>query len=386
MKLLIVSHSCVTSINQQFFAEVERHTDWELTIVTPSNWKNEYGNTLNPDRWSGYQGRLLSIPVWKSGNIPLHAYRSLFIPLLQEFQPDFIYVHHEPYALATAQIYLANRLSIKKPISFFTWQNIYKRYPLPFRQMEKAVLQASSVVFPGSCSAEQVLRQKGYEGISVVLPAGIDTDLYFPRAEAEALKNKLRLYPNEILIGYLGRIVEEKGLKTLLYALEQIKDLPWRLIMVGSGSYEQEFDAIAHNLQLQERINRLGYVPHIEAPIYLSAFDVLAIPSETRPNWKEQFGRVIIESIACGTPVVGSDSGEIPYLLQATGGGVTFPEGQPEALAQQLRQLIVNAALRSQLVEQGRQVVLQNYTNSSLAQRFAQTIETAIQGKHKIRH
>jgi glycosyltransferase involved in cell wall biosynthesis len=106
---------------------------------------------------------------------------------------------------------------------------------------------------------------------------------------------------------------------------------------------------------------------------------LLVLPSETRPNWKEQFGRVIIEAIACGTPVIGSDSGEIPYVLQATGGGFTFPEGQPEALAEKLQQLILNPLLRSQLVERGRAVVLQNYTNSSLAQRFAQTIEKAVQ-------
>ena len=379
MKLLIVSHACVTPVNQQFYAELERQTAWDLTIITPSNWKNEYGNTLSLKRWSGYQGRLLSIPVWKSGDIPLHIYRSVFMPLLQELKPDFIYVHHEPYALATAQVYLANRLSIKKPIGFFTWQNIFKRYPFPFRQMEHMVLQESSFAFPGSCSAEEVLRQKGYEGSSTILPSGIDSEVYFPRPEAQELKSKLRIAQNEVLIGYMGRIVEEKGLKTLLSALMQIQDLPWRLLVVGAGPYETQFDAIAQNLQLTQRVKRLGYVPHIEAPLYLSAFDLLVLPSETRPNWKEQFGRVIIEAIACGTPVVGSDSGEIPYLLQATSGGFAFPEGQPEALAEQLQQLILNPLLRMQLVEQGRQVVLRNYTNASLAQRFAQTIEKVIQ-------
>jgi glycosyltransferase involved in cell wall biosynthesis len=382
MKLLIVSHPCVTSINQQFYAEVERQTGWELTIVTPSNWKNEYGNKLNTERWPKYQGRLMSIPVWKSGNIPLHIYRSVFIPLLQEIKPNFIYVNHEPYAIATAQVYLANRLSIKKPIGFFTWQNIFKRYPFPFEQMEHLVLQESSFAFPGSRSAEDVLRQKGYEGNTIIFPSGIDVNIYFPRPEAEELKSKLCTTHNEVLIGYVGRIVEEKGLKTLLYALKQIQDLPWRLIVIGSGPYESEFDAIAQNLQLQERIKRLGYVPHTEAPLYLSAFDILILPSETRPNWKEQFGRVIIEAIACGTPVLGSNSGEIPHLIQATGGGLTFPEGQPKALAEQLQQLILNPLLRLQLVEQGQQVVRQNYTNTSLAQRFAQTIEEVVTSHH----
>ena len=76
MKLLIVSHTCVNPAGQQFYAEVERQTGWQLTIVTPELWKDEYGNKLNTERWPGYRGGLLSFPVWKSGSIPLHTYRS----------------------------------------------------------------------------------------------------------------------------------------------------------------------------------------------------------------------------------------------------------------------------------------------------------------------
>lgn len=375
MKLLIVSHSCVTPINQQFYAEVERQTNWELALVSPSNWLNEYRQTLNLKRWDEYKGQLLGIPVWKSGNIPLHLYRSFFLKLLRQLDPDFIYVHHEPYALATGQIYLANYCSLRKPISFFTWQNIFKRYPMPFKQMEHWILQSSCVAFPGSRSAEAVLRQKGFAGNSVVLPGGVDLTLYFPRPESEQLRHELISHPDEVLVGYVGRIVEEKGLKTLLYALQQIQSLPWKLVVVGSGPFEAEFDAIAEKLQLKQRIQRLGYVSHTETPCYLSAFDLLILPSETRSNWKEQFGRVIIEAIACGTPVIGSDSGEIPYLIEATGGGITFPEGQTDVLVEQLKHLILNPDLRRELVQQGNTTIHRNYTNSSLAQRFAQTVE-----------
>jgi glycosyltransferase involved in cell wall biosynthesis len=223
-----------------------------------------------------------------------------------------------------------------------------------------------------------VLHQKGCTANITILPLGLDTDVYYPHPQSQEIAHSLRSNKQEVLIGYLGRMVEQKGLKTLLQALGQIQGLPWRLVVAGSGPYETQFDEIAHNLQLTHRINRLGYIPYTEAPLYLSAFDLLVLPSETRANWKEQFGRVIIEAMACGTPVVGSDSGEIPHLLQAINGGLTFPEGQPKALAEQLQQLILNPSLRSSLVEQGRQVVLKSYTNASLAQRFAQTIEKAM--------
>ncbi|MGL5942905.1 MAG: glycosyltransferase [Waterburya sp.] len=378
MKLLIISHSCVTPINQQFYTELERQTNWQITIVTPSNWKTEYGRIVNSEPWSDYQGKLLGIPVWLSGNIPLHIYRSTFIRLLKELEPDFIYVHQEPYAIQTAQIYLANSLSINKPIAFFTWQNIFKRYPFIFRQIEKLTFQKTNIAFTGSRSAEEVLRKKNYQGNCTMLPSGIDTDIYTYSHQAEELKNNLREKENEVIIGYLGRIVVEKGLNTLLHALHQIQELPWRLVMVGNGEYETKFRQIANELKLDHKISYLGYIPHTEAPLYLSAFDLLVLPSETQPNWKEQFGRVIIESMACNTPVIGSNSGEIPYLIESTCGGLTFPEAQPKAFAEQLSRLITNQNLRSSLGKQGRQAVVQNYTNSSLAQSFADTIEKVI--------
>lgn len=377
MKLLIVNHSCTVSVAQQFYAEIERQTGWEITIVVPENWKDEYGIQREVQRWKDFRGQLISIPVWKSGSIPLHSYRSLFLKLLREHNPDFIYLHQEPYALVTLQVYLANYFTIRKPISFFTWQNIFKRYPIPFRQMERWVLQNTDVMFPGSYSAEAVMREKGYSGRSVLMPSGIDPAIYYPRSNT--LKSELGTKENEVLIGYVGRVVEQKGLKTLLFALNEIRSLPWRLAIVGTGEFDAEFDEIAQQLDLSDRIQKLGFVPFTETPNYLSAFDLLVLPSETRANWKEQFGRVIIEAMACGTPVIGSDSGEIPHLINSTKGGLVFPEGDAIALSQRLSKLIQNSELRSNYAETGKQSVLSNYTNSLLAQRFAETVKNTVE-------
>jgi glycosyltransferase involved in cell wall biosynthesis len=385
MKLLIVSHSCVEApINQQFYAEVERQTGWDMTILTPDRWQDEYGNQSIPQRWPQYQGQLVSLPIWNSGSVPLHGYLSTCTQLFKELQPDFIYVHQEPYAITTSQLYFANRLTCRSPIGFFTWQNIYKQYPFPFNWLEQRVLQTSRIAFCGSRSAEVVLRQKGFQAETLYLPAGIDPTLHVYRPEAEELRNKLQAKPTEFLLGYVGRLVEQKGLKTLLHALKQIESLPWRLIVIGSGPDADEFDAIAQTLQLSPRINRLGFVESKTVPLYLSALHGLVLPSETRLNWKEQFGRVIIEAMACGTPVIGSDSGEIPHLLQATGGGLVFPEGQPQALAEQLQRLMLQPALRSQLAQQGQQSVFNHYTSPMIAQQFAQAIETVVQSSNSV--
>ena len=107
------------------------------------------------------------------------------------------------------------------------------------------------------------------------------------------------------------------------------------------GSQVQVLDGLAHDQMAA------GY----------ARLDVLALPSHTTPTWTEQFGRVIVEALWCGVPVVGSDSGEIPWLIGLTGGGLTFREGDHAMLAEQLTKLREAPALHRQLAETGRATV-----------------------------
>lgn len=377
MKLLVVSHACASPINQDLYAQLERLLGWNLTLVVPSNWVNEYGQRAGGGRSASFTGRLIPIPVWRPGNIILHAYKTSFSALLDEVAPDAIYVHHEPYAVATAQVSFANRRR-HVPIGFYSAQNIFKRYPPPFRWSEAMVLRQSRFFFPVSVEVERIFRQKGYTGESAVLPLGIDPATYCRHEDVDAIRRTAATAEGQVLLGYLGRIVQEKGLLTLLGALELIKDLPWRLIVIGSGPLENQFDARAAALGLSGKINRVGFVPHEAAPQYLSAMDALVVPSETQPNWKEQFGRVVIEAMACGTPVLGSNSGEIPNLIADTGGGLVFKEKDPRDLADKLATLIRDPALRTKLAAKGRQAATDHYSLPAIAQKFATTVERAV--------
>jgi L-malate glycosyltransferase len=104
----------------------------------------------------------------------------------------------------------------------------------------------------------------------------------------------------------------------------------------------------------------------------------MVLPSETRSNWTEQFGRVLVEAMACGTPVLGSDSGEIPKIIRATGGGLVFPEGAVSSLAEAMLQLAASVELRSDLARVGREAVLTSYSQVHLTRRFASVIEDAL--------
>ena len=374
MKLLVVSHSFSTPLNQSFYADVEQVTGWSISLIVPARWKTEY-SVRSAERWPALRGTIHPIPVFQSGNIPLHLYRSSFVALLRSLRPDAIYVQHEPYGAATAQVYLANRICDRVLIGFYAAQNILKNYPPPFRWTESFVLKESSFCFPVTDDALGILRTKGYRGDAEVLPLAIDTDLYRPMPEAAAaLREKLGISPSEPIIGYLGRLVPEKGLVTLVKALDRIRGLPWSCVLVGNGPMEAELRQVITAAHLESRFRFVGYVPHTEAPQWLSLFDILALPSESQPNWKEQFGRVIVEANACGTPVVGTLCGEIPHVLERTGGGLVVSEGSPEELATAFRRLIESPALRYELAVQGQSSSHREYSQVRLARRFSDTI------------
>jgi glycosyltransferase involved in cell wall biosynthesis len=378
MKLLIVSHACATPVNQQLFAEVQRQSTWNLTLVGPSRWIDDYQNERFLQRLPGFSARLIPIPVWMNGNVPLHVYSSTFRSVLHAVRPDVIYVHHEPYAAATAQVYLANRMWHGCPIGFFTWQNLLKRYPPPFRYTEQMVYRQSDFAFTGSESAASVLRQKGFEGPCSLLPGSIDPDVHRPVVDAVPPRASLGIEDDEVVLGFMGRLSAVKGLSTLIRALAQLPALPWHLVLVGDGDHTAALKKEAAALGLRDRVHFCGYVPHTEAPRYLSDFDVLVLPSETQANWKEQFGRVLVEALACGTPLVGSDSGEIPNVIRRTGGGVVFPEGDVGALGRTLAPMITDAHLRQRYARAGSASVLREYTDAVLASRFIDTIDAAL--------
>jgi glycosyltransferase involved in cell wall biosynthesis len=106
--------------------------------------------------------------------------------------------------------------------------------------------------------------------------------------------------------------------------------------------------------------------------------DVLVLPSETQQNWKEQFGRVIPEALACGAAIVGSDSGEIPHLIRQSGGGLVFRERDSDALAQALRIMITEPRRRAVMASAGRAWVIDNISLESVAKRMIATFEDAL--------
>lgn len=378
MNLLVASHSCATAANQRLYGEIKSLTGWNITLAVPAGWKDEFGNRLNEHPWHELEGRVEKIPVWGNGSIILHVYRKNWRRFLREKNFNAIYVNHEPYALATAQICHANQ-SQDSPASFgfYSCQNIEKSYPFPFSHLEDFVYRHSAYAFPITSSVEAVLRRKGYSGKSEICPLPFDPSLCKPRGRVADLELIPR-DPGELVIGFAGRLVESKGLRTLARALPLLRDLQWKLVMMGTGNFEEEFKSLLQAEGLLGRTHFPGYIPHEETPRYLSALDLLVLPSETQPNWKEQFGRVIIESLASGTPVVGSNSGEIPKLIESSNGGLVFPEKDARKFADALRTLMTNPELRQDCAVKGMAWAAVHASLKAVAGKMAAAIDGSI--------
>ncbi len=179
----------------------------------------------------------------------------------------------------------------------------------------------------------------------------------------------------------MGRLVPEKGLTDLLHAAALLKDsdLPsFQVLLVAAGPQEEELRTLAGHLDIADSVVFAGRVPHHQAGNAMQCMDIFVLPSLTRPNWKEQFGRVIVEALACHVPVIGSDSGQIPFLIRDTEGGLVFPEGNSKALAECLHTLLASANQRMQAALCGGEAVRRRYTYDAVAQTLHQFLVSTV--------
>lgn len=353
MRVLMVSKAVVVGIYQRKLEEIARHEDIDLLALTPGTWRDERGRLpLERVYTTGYT--LETLPVLLNGSYHLHIYRGLR-DRMAAFAPDIVHIDEEPYNAAAWQVFRAARYCRAKTL-FFSWQNILRTYPPPFRWGERWLMRGVDHVIAGTQSAADVWRAKGYTGPLAVIPQfGTDPHLFTPASTR----------PNRpFTIGFVGRLVEEKGVHVLLDA---VAGLPgdWRLRIFGGGPERKNLSRQADALKISDRVEFVGQVPSPQMPDHYRGLDALAVPSLTRPNWKEQFGRVLTEAMATGVPVIGSDSGAIPDVIGEA--GLVVPEGDVAALTRALTALQHDSVLRKHYGWMGRERVLDHFTHAQVA-------------------
>jgi glycosyltransferase involved in cell wall biosynthesis len=339
--------------------------------IRPRSWEDEFG--LAPRLTPGENGdsgadvagrapagspRQVGVGMIGRASNPHRAiYRTPDFGMLR-FRPHLIHAEEEPDSLAALQIALARWLfAPKAKLLLYTWQNVNRPLKRAVRWVMGLTLRSADGVLCANREAVALLRRRGYTGMTEVVPAiGVNTRVFQPCA-ARPSEGRFR-------VGYAGRLVAEKGLDTLIEAVGHL-EAPAELLLIGEGAARPALEARVRAGGLSARVQFRPPVVPARLAGELCGLDTLVLPSRTTPVWKEQFGRVLTEAMACGVPVVGSDSGAIPEVIGDA--GLIFPEGDAVALAACLHQLKLDATLRRELAVRGMARVGRLYSQERIA-------------------
>jgi glycosyltransferase involved in cell wall biosynthesis/GT2 family glycosyltransferase len=333
--VLRVSHSAVVDAWRERERAVARR-GVEVRLLSAAAW-DEGGSRVplvpRPGEPVEGVGTLGSHPA-----LFLYDPRPLWRALGEEW--DVLDLHEEPFALATAEVLLLRALRGRRmPYLVYSAQNLDKRLPPPFRWLQRRVLDGASAVSVCSTAAGEIVRRRGFPGRPDVVPLGVRPASTAPREPAARGRT----------IGYAGRLADHKGVDVLL---EAVAGLPHtELVVAGAGPAEPGLRDRASRSDLAGRVEFLGAVQDEALAAFYEGLDVLAVPSRTTAGWVEQFGRVAVEAMAHGVPVVASDSGALPDVVG--GAGLLVAPDDAIALRDALARMLDDAALRARAREVG---------------------------------
>lgn len=336
-----------------------------MRVLTPDRWYESI-QEINFVPEDAVHCEEVPCPIRFSGFGSRFFYRRGIAQHFRDFQPDIIHLEEEAWSLNALQtVRLKKRFCPESRFIFRTSLSIPSKQrfgPLPI-WIEKQVFRETDMAFPLSENAGKILKERGYTGEQIPFPNGVDVSL-FQKQDMHQLKTSLGL-ADSFVIGYVGRLLQMKGIDTLIEAIAML-DFPFKLLIVGQGEDKPIFRDLAAEHQISEKIVWVDVVPPEEVPDYLNCMDTLVLPSRTTADWVEFFGRVLIEGMACEVPVIGSNSGEIPQVIGEA--GLVFPEGDAAALAEKIKQIASDPTLCETLQKRGLTRV-QNFTWETIAQR-----------------
>ena len=198
-----------------------------------------------------------------------------------------------------------------------------------------------------------------------VLPNCIDLDEFEPKLSSGGIRRELGLSPRSILIGALGNLRPEKNLETFLLAARGILDaIPSaEFLVIGDGPAANKLKSLADDLHLSQSIHFLGERPDV--PDLVAALDILVLSSYT-----ESFPNAILEAMAMGKPVVATNVGGIPELVEEGQTGFLVPPRDPKAIADRVLSLCRDSARRLQMGRAARAHVENNFTVQAVTARL----------------
>lgn len=360
LRVLRIAHASLTpalrgrerGIARRFAEQVD------LEVITPPRW---FESGVDVETVPDDLFPVLTAKTFFSKHMQLFAYDPRpIVEALRRHRPHIIDMDHEPYSVPCAEVLtLRNKFAPQTPIVMQTAQNILKNYPPPFSLLERRALNQVDAAYMCSETVREVLEAKSFNKPMSIVPFGVDLEMF---------KFEQRTVHKAFTIGFVGRLLPAKGLLVLADALQKIRSESWRLLIVGDGADRVNMERKLAEYGLLERATFAGAVPYDETPDYFRRMDVLVVPTRTTAKIREQFGRVIVEAMASGVPVIGSTCGAIPEVIADA--GLIFEEKNSAQLAAAMRSLIKDKDLCERLARAGRSRVEANYTWERVAEKI----------------
>ena len=384
-RLCVISHAMVHEQNRERWRRLALDYPVDVDLVVPARWESTwFGNLTVWESEPSVQGRFAVFPLPTTNCRDWGRYRVRGLGgLLRRRRPDVILAYGEEFSLVLHQVItLRHFCPPLAGLGFFTWNNlgiITGRRRWLKRLFWHRVCRGTTFAIAGNTAGATLMRDAGYQRpITVQTEIGIDETVYRPDPTAgAAMRRELGL--EGFVVGFAGRITASKGVLDLFAALEQMA-LPreWSLLMVGDGDLRSVLEDRAR--QHGWRAVFTGQLEPSAMPDRLRAMDCLVLPSRTCPDWKEQFGLVLAQAMACGIPVIGSDSGAIPEVIGDV--GIVFTEGDIAALADAMRLLWANSDRCRDHAARGAKRAVSHYGASALAAQTVSILEN-LKASHK---
>ncbi|MFK7823200.1 MAG: glycosyltransferase [Oligoflexales bacterium] len=397
--LLSISQAMVVAAYRSFFYQLahvvsrsERSTDVALGIVAPHQFI-ELGGQLKSCEKFQYPytnhglNRMGKVLKAKRFHVQTVLFRGLGKTIKQFLRSNkkgenIIFCMAEPYSVTSLLVWLTAFFVKRNQFKFFciATQNIYKDFAWPIKAIQGFVLKRCDGIFALGDEHEGVIRRSGYKGPFFSFPLWFNSDLFRPRPYSECVKVfsdlDLSILKGRKVLGFSGALKEEKGIIDLLNFLkinhEKLKD-QYAFVVCGYGPLESELKkSLEELMDLGLLTYFFGPLPADKMPNFFSLCDILVVPSKTKKHWKEQFGRIIVEAKACGCSVVGSDSGEIPVVVDHP--DYIFSEGNLAELGIAVEHAHAGLGLH----EHKKRMIQKNfekYSDKALASQFFQTIQ-----------
>ena len=374
--LLLISHACAALENRKKLQALAAHFDLvcvtstiEQRIVLGRPSSDFDNDSDEPAR--NYQ--LIRLP--RRGKTDTTFRYGGLASVMRSRRFDVILVENEPWAVVCWQARLWKALLQRDAIfGEFTWENVerpsWKGFILA--AIYRAMTMTTDFIIAGNQAAARLVQKRGArkENVLVAPQFGVDLDNHQPASlsERDELRKTQGLSTDTFIVGYWGRLSEEKGVRDLLQACDELQTV--HLAILGSGKLETW---LKEQQQTRPWLHLLPPRPHFEIPAFLRCLDVFVLASKPvrtmELSWEEQFGHVLIEAMACGVTTLGSSSGAIPEVIGHD--EAIFPHGDAKALAERIRRVMNNPTLGHSQLERTRKL----YTHDAVAAQWASFIQ-----------